>query len=61
MKLKDLVNHEKGRLKPSYAPIKAWGVFQEYADTNGLGEMVEDWGPWWLCWWSGFKTGMGLK
>tara|TARA_R110000868_G_scaffold4713_2_gene29260 strand:+ start:2907 stop:3077 length:171 start_codon:yes stop_codon:yes gene_type:complete len=38
------------RSKPDSAPAYAWKLFDLWATDNMLGELTEDWSPWWECW-----------
>ncbi len=50
------------RVKPVNAEFFSWDKFEEFADSEGIGESIDgddsDWMPWWECWKTAYKTAM---
>jgi len=41
------------RVRPDYITAEAFELFEQYADNKGIGELIDDFEPWLVCWMDG--------
>jgi len=45
---------------PGAASTEVWRDFNEWADSHHLGLALEDWEPWWECYFDAFAKGVAV-